>query len=60
MSGDQPSVDESEIPHFENEMKLMKQQGMSQDSIDDIISCIHQDDTMNKEQLSKLKEIVIK
>ena len=53
-------MDESEIPHFENEMKLMKQQGMSQDSIDDIISCIHQDDTMNKEQLSKLKEIVIK
>ena len=37
----------------------MKQQGMSQSSIEDIISCIHQENTMNLEQLSQLKEIVI-
>ena len=38
----------------------MRQQGLSQDSIDDIISCIHQEDTMNKEQLTQLKDIVVK
>lgn len=43
MTGEQVEpIEEGSVPSFETEIGLMRSQGLSQESINDIISCIHQ------------------
>ena len=41
-------------------MQLMQKKGLAKNKIIDIISCVHEEDTMNHQQIAELKKWIFK